>query len=245
MDETPAIPVAAALPSSAHEASARTGEAGAGKTPPFPASRFVVYGALVACGLALDLATKAIVFGQLGYPHRSSDWSWGTPLLWGRFDIRLTTSFNQGALFGMGQGFTPVFALLSVAAVGFVVWWLFKKGEARSLWLTIALGLVSAGALGNLHDRLWLHGCRTIEGVPLTGVRDFLDCRIPWVFLTAPEGGFAPRLVEQWPWPIFNLADSFLVCGAALLLVQSLFAPQTLERAVCQPVLAEPRVAGA
>lgn len=211
---------------------------------PFPRSRYVVYGALVAFGVAVDLATKAVVFAQLGYPHRTSDWNWGMPLLWGRFDIQLTTSFNQGALFGMGQGFTPLFALLSVAAVGFVVWWLFNKGEARSLWLTIALGLVTAGAIGNLYDRLWLHGCRTIEGLPLTGVRDFLDCRIPWVFLMTPEGRFGPTLVAQWPWPIFNLADSFLVCGAGLLLVQSLFAPGSVGGAVCRPVLAEPRAAG-
>ncbi len=129
----------------------------------YPSSRVVLFGAIVAFGLVVDLASKSVVFARLGYPHRSSDWTWGTPLLWGRFDIRLTTSFNQGALFGLGQGFTPVFALLSVVAVGFVLWWLFRKGEARSLLLTVALGLVSAGALGNLYDRLWMHGCRTLE----------------------------------------------------------------------------------
>jgi signal peptidase II len=211
----------------------------------YPSSRIVLFGAIVAFGLVVDLASKAAVFAQLGYPHRSSDWTWGTPLLWGRFDIRLTTSFNQGALFGLGQGFTPVFALLSVVAVGFVLWWLFKKGEARSLCLTVALGLVSAGALGNLYDRLWLHGCRTLEGMPLTGVRDFLDCKIPWIVFMSPEGRFAPTLVAQWSWPIFNLADSFLVCGAALLLAQSLFAPRPAEVAVPRGALSEPRAAGA
>ena len=66
----------------------------------------------------------------------------GPTLLWGRFEIRLTTLFNEGALFGIGQGFSWLFAALSILAVAGIVYWLFVRGEARSWWLTVTLGLI-------------------------------------------------------------------------------------------------------
>ena len=63
---------------------------------------------------------------------------------------------------------------------------------AGDLWVCIALGLILGGTLGNLYDR-----------VVFNGVRDFLH----WNYL--------------FDWPVFNLADSCLVCGACLLLLQA------------------------
>ena len=60
------------------------------------------------------------------------------------------------------------------------------------LWVCIALGLILGGTLGNFYDR-----------VVFNGVRDFLH----WNYL--------------FDWPVFNLADSCLVCGACLLLLQA------------------------
>jgi signal peptidase II len=186
----------------------------------FPRSRYCWFGAISAGALAWDLASKSWVFSSLGYENRTSDWSWATPLLWGRFEIRLTTHFNQGALFGIGQGLGWLFAVLSVVAAAAIVYWLFVRGEARSLWLTVALALVLAGALGNLYDRLHLHGCRKADGTPQRGVRDFIDCTIPWI---GTAGWFRLQLVREKEWPIFNFADTYLVAGALALVSYSLF----------------------
>lgn len=192
-----------------------------------PANRLIVWSIVAAVGLAWDLWTKSWMFSVLGYPGRSSDWNWQSAFLWGRFEIQFTTSFNQGALFGIGQGFSLLFAALSFAAVGFVVYWLFVRGEARSWWLTLSLAAITAGTLGNLFDRLYLHGCRDALGRPLTGVRDFIDCTIPWL-------GWGPdglQWIAAWSWPVFNFADTYLVGGAIALVVQSLFVHQPEENA--------------
>ena len=187
-----------------------------------PASRYVVFICLTLAGLVGDNLAKWYAFKTLGYPGGQSDWSWSTPFLWGRFSIGFLTNFNQGALFGIGQGMTWLFALLSLVAIGFVIYWLFIRGEAKSWWLTVTLGLIMAGALGNLFDRLYLHHCVDAVGNPIYGVRDFIDCTIPFLHW---EGGVSFTKVAEYRWPIFNLADVFLVTGAIMLTLFSLFAP--------------------
>jgi lipoprotein signal peptidase len=71
--------------------------------------------------------------------------------------------------------------------------------------------MILAGTLGNLFDRVVFHG-----------VRDFL-------------------YFYWFEWPVFNVADCLLVCGAGLLLLQAFFAPQekkTETNAVVTPELA-------
>jgi signal peptidase II len=201
-------------------------------------SRFITFLLLASGGLAWDLASKSWAFASLGYPGGQSAWNWGSPFLWGQFKIQLTTSFNQGALFGIGQGFTLGFAALSVAATVFILYWLFVRGEAKSWWLTLALSLITAGTLGNLFDRLYLHGCRDALGRPLFGVRDFLDCTIPWISW-GPQGLV---WVPAWSWPVFNFADTYLVCGAVSLLIQSLFLPQPAPQPIAAADTTRPQV---
>jgi signal peptidase II len=201
-----------------------------------PVSRYWCFGVLVLAGVASDLISKARVFAELGAPERSSGWLWRSNFLWGRFEFRLTTVFNQGALFGIGQGFSWLFAGLSVVAAGGIIYWLFVRGEARSLWLTVTLGLVLAGALGNLFDRLHLHGWTKPDGSPQYGVRDFLDCTIPGIGF---EGALRPKLVREYHWPVFNLADMYLVTGAIMLTLYSLVTPQRKD----QPAAAGPPAA--
>jgi signal peptidase II len=141
------------------------------------------------------------MFNYLGMPGFDSRTVW----LWdGVFGFQ--TSLNPGALNGIGQGLWPLFAVLSVgAAIGIFVW-LFPVGAAKDWLLTVALGFVTAGILGNLYDRLgfpglrWQPGFGHPPGTPVHAVRDFIHV-----------------MFGSWPWPTFNLADSSLVCGAALL----------------------------
>ena len=175
-----------------------------------PVWHYVVFLVMSTTLLVWDLYSKWHVFSTLGYEHRQSE-SWFVGL-WGKDVFRLMTSFNHGALWGMGQGYSSVFALLSVVAALAVVYWLFLARGAQSLWLTVALSFVMAGTLGNLYDRLGLHGLRDeVTGRIQYAVRDFLYFQI----------------IE---WPILNFADTFLVTGAIMLLIQSFQADAAAKR---------------
>jgi signal peptidase II len=115
-----------------------------------PKSRFVVFFFLAAAGCLADLLTKHWVFQWRGLPTRDNEW-W----VWEPY-FGIETALNTGALFGMGAGRGGLFALLSVVAVLAILSWLFLAGAARDRWLTIALGCVMGGILGNLYDRLGL-----------------------------------------------------------------------------------------
>ncbi|MFQ3592203.1 MAG: signal peptidase II [Gemmataceae bacterium] len=117
-------------------------------------------------------------------------------------DAPLVPHVNQGALFGLGREHAGlangVFAGISLFAATGICFWAVAAGGLRDRWLTAALGLILGGCLGNLYDRLVFNG-----------VRDFLH----WNYL--------------FDWPVFNVADCCLVIGAAMLLLQAFFAPQS------------------
>lgn len=175
-----------------------------GKSPlmtSYPRSRIAVYATVTIVALAIDLVSKSVVFERLGGFNRGTGW-----LIDGWLKFELHTSLNRGALWGMGQGMALWFALLSVMAFIGINYWLFARGTAASLWLTVALSLVSGGTLGNLYDRLGLHGVRFPgEDEAAQAVRDFLHFQF---------GNF--------DYPIFNFADCFLVAGAIMLMIQSM-----------------------
>jgi len=160
--------------------------------------RLGLFFSVAVVGCALDLATKYWAFRELGLPGGRTHW-----IVDGIFGFQ--TSLNAGALFGMGQGMVWLFAALSVlAACGIMGWLVFSKA-ARDRWLTFALGSVLAGILGNLYDRLGLWAdAQTAQRVPIHAVRD-------WILLQ----------YQGHVWPNFNLADSFLVVGAAMLFWQA------------------------
>ncbi len=86
-----------------------------------------------------------------------------------------------------------LFSVLSVVAAVGILYWLFWAGAARDPLLTTALGCVMAGVLGNLYDRLrWDRG-----------VVDFIG----------------PIDLGVMLWPIFNVADMAISCGAVLLAI--------------------------
>lgn len=119
---------------------------------------------------------------------------------------------NNGALFGLGQGYdvpaNSFFALVSVVAAVAIAAWSFRRTTAGDRWLCAALGLILAGTLGNLYDRM-------VFG----GVRDFL-------------------YFYWFEWPVFNVADCFLVCGAGLLLLQAFAAPAKEKAPTATPATA-------
>jgi signal peptidase II len=167
-----------------------------------PLNRYFIFFSLALLGCAADLLTKELIFRWRGLPGPQG-------IVWlVKGYVGIETALNRGALFGMGAGGSRYFAFLAIGAVIGVVVWLFLLRAARDRLLTVALGIISGGILGNLYDRLglWDHGplppAMQNQGYE-TAVRDWiLFC---WNF-------------KQFTWPNFNIADSLLVCGAGLLL---------------------------
>ena len=168
--------------------------------PTVPANRIPIYVAITILALRADLGSKEWTFQTLGLHGHSR------MLIDSWLKFELLTNLNYGALWGMGQGMAPVFAFLSIGAFVGVIYWLFFCGAASSLWTTVALALVSGGTLGNLYDRLGLHGVIPPDATtPALAVRDFLQFRF-----------------GNYDYPIFNIADSCLVAGAIMLMLQSM-----------------------
>jgi len=166
-----------------------------------PANRYLAFFSIASLGCLADLATKHWIFDKLGSPP-SGKISW---IIDGVFGFQ--TSLNEGALFGMGQGWITLFIALSCVALVALLVWLFGLGAARDWLLTVALGCVSAGVLGNLYDRLGLPGLKWRYASPLHAVGEPVHAVRDWILVR----------FGQWDWPNFNIADSLLVCGAILL----------------------------
>ncbi len=102
---------------------------------------------------------------------------------------------NTGAAFGSFRNNNGFFIVLSCLAL-VVVTFLLTRKEPRDPWRRCALGLLLAGVLGNLTDRL-LHGA----------VIDFL-----LFYLHLPYAN---------PWPAFNVADSCICIAVVCFMVYS------------------------
>jgi signal peptidase II len=105
---------------------------------------------------------------------------------------------NAGAAFSFATGMTWVFSLVMIVVIGVIIW---ITPRLRSIGWALGLGLVLAGATGNLLDRIFRS-----PGVLRGHVVDFIS-------LFGPDGGgFA----------IFNVADSGITVGAVVIVLMVL-----------------------
>jgi signal peptidase II len=144
-----------------------------------------VLAGVIATALLLDQASKQLVRTFLSPPGTS------VPVIGGL--LRFTHVRNTGAAFGMLPGHSVVFMSVSVLVVAAIAVYFVRIRPRRAL-LVVALGLVCAGAVGNLIDR-------AVSG----RVTDFIQ--VPFDF------------------PVFNLADSSIFVGVAVLVWWVLFGP--------------------
>ena len=108
--------------------------------------------------------------------------------------IPLNLAFNRGAAFGLSIGSDPRWFFIPVTLVASALLiYLLAKTEDSDRFRVFALSLVLAGALGNLIDRV-----RWNEGVV-----DFIG----------------PINLGFMDWPIFNVADMAISCGAVALAI--------------------------
>lgn len=147
----------------------------------------IFVGCVLLC-LSADLWSKSWVFRHYG-PVQFS----GHDIIPGVLGIWYKE--NAGGVFGIGQGKRLLFVLLTFVALGALAW-LWITTDRKELHMNLGIALVTAGALGNLYDRMKY-------GV----VRDFIDFHIG----------------DIYHWYTFNVADSCICVGVGLLALDILF----------------------
>ena len=170
--------------------------------------RYALFFLPAIIGLAADLITKSYMFANYFSVERAEQYFPQVRYWWVDGIFGIQTSTNPGALFGIGKGYSWLFAIFSIVAVIGIFLWLFRFGGIKDRWLTFAMGLVTGGIFGNLYDRV---GLGFTPGFPegiRTNVRDWVLFRLEGVPMFDP-------------WPNFNIADSVLVAGAIMLFVHA------------------------
>ena len=103
--------------------------------------------------------------------------------------------YNRGMSFGLFNGGGGLNALLfSLVAAAIVTVLIYWLSRVESPLLAVAIGLIIGGAIGNVIDR-----------IRFGAVVDFLDFH-----------------VGLWHWPAFNIADSAICVGVAVMLLDGL-----------------------
>jgi signal peptidase II len=139
----------------------------------------------------LTIATLVLLLDQLSKWWALNNLQLGTPEVVLPF-LNWLLLFNPGAAFSFlaqGTGWQRwFFTIIGLAASAYIIW-LLRKSQGEKL-LCLALSLILGGALGNVIDRI-MYGA----------VVDFIDLHY-----------------ANWHWPAFNLADSAICLGAALII---------------------------
>lgn len=167
----------------------------------FKQKRLFLLGVAIAILVAFfDILTKRIIFSII----ENHDVKYNNMI----FYIHVTDFFNlvrvwnKGVSFGMFNNFEYskiLFSVIVSVIVLVLLLWLYRNKE---IYLSIAIGLIIGGALGNLCDR-----------IKYGAVADFLDFHI-----------------DKYHWPAFNLADSCVFIGVAMLILEDLFFKKRLKK---------------
>jgi signal peptidase II len=128
-----------------------------------------------------DQTTKALVTSGIGLNERIR--------IVGDF-VQLWHVTNSGAAFSLFQGGTLLFLVVTVLAVGMIVYF-HRTFRGRNPWLQVLLGVILGGTAGNLVDRIRFGYVTDFVSVGVGDVR----------------------------WPTFNVADSSIVVGIGLLVL--------------------------
>lgn len=153
---------------------------------------FAVLVVLAAVIYAADLITKTVVLRTL---------EGQAPLVVIQDVLQFRVIFNSGAAFSIGTGMTFIFTFIAAGVVVAIVRTARKLGSRA--W-AVTLGLLLGGALGNLTDRLLRYPSGFGRSTQLQGhVVDFIEV-LPGHF----------PVIDYFP--VFNIADSAIVCGGIL-----------------------------
>ncbi|MBP2240057.1 signal peptidase II [Cytobacillus eiseniae] len=115
--------------------------------------------------------------------------------------LYITSHRNRGAAWGILQGQMWFFYIITVIVIIGIVYYIQKAAKGKML-LGISLGLMLGGAIGNFIDR-----------VLRKEVVDFVN-----------------TYIFSYDFPVFNIADSALVVGVAMLMIQMLLEERALKK---------------
>ena len=135
-------------------------------------------------GVIIDIVTKWIVFSKLEEFGKITL----IPVI-----LNILRSKNEGVVFGLFPGKTNAFIIFSAIAI-IVILCIYVWSDKTHTMSNLALGLVLAGAIGNLWHRIW-YGY----------VRDFIDLHVG----------------DKYHWPTFNIADSLICVGVSIMVFTS------------------------
>jgi signal peptidase II len=143
-----------------------------------------IYYLIAAVIVGLDQWIKSLVVKNMALGE-------SIPIIYGFFHI--SSVRNRGAAFGILQNQHWLFAVMTIAVVGGVVYYLYRI--KHRLFLSLALSFLLGGAIGNFIDRI------------MAGqVVDYLDFTF-----------------GSYHFPVFNLADSFIVVAVIMIMIDALF----------------------
>jgi signal peptidase II len=161
--------------------------------------RWLLFAALAVGVVIADQLSKAWVRGSLVHGDRA------VPVIGDL--VRLIFSQNRGGIFGLFGDSATLLGLASLGVIGLIVIYMAREG-LRSHWLlTVALGLLLGGAIGNLIDRL-----------TFAYVIDWVDMGI-----------------GAWRWYTFNVADAAISTSLVLFLVIGVFGERIAARPQDRP----------
>lgn len=145
--------------------------------------RWALFFGIAAAVVVLDQLTKAWLTGLLAPGERRE--------VIGDL-VRIVNGRNDGAIFGLFGDQAVLFGIVSIGVMGLIIW--FHRSSGRNTLLSIALGLLLGGAIGNMIDRL-----------RLGYVVDWVDIGI-----------------GDWRFYTFNVADSAVTLAVLLLLLSAI-----------------------
>ena len=159
--------------------------------------RLALFAGLAAAVVIADQVSKAWVDRSFALSRASdvvaASLAPPTPVL-GDF-VRIAKGYNNGAIFSLFGSSASFFAIASLVAIAVILWYEVTRGGRASILLTLTLGLLMGGAIGNEIDRL-----------RLGYVIDFVDMGI-----------------GTWRWYTFNVADASISVSIVLLLLIGIF----------------------
>lgn len=173
---------------------------------PVQRRRWLTFGSIATTVVVADQLTKLWVDANFSEAsvHALPGAIQPTPIIDGL--VRIAKSYNTGGIFGLFGNSAVVLALASTIVIALIVVYQAREG-VRGPWpLTVALGLLLGGAIGNFVDR-----------IRLGAVVDFVDLGI---------GDFR--------WYTFNVADSAISVALLVLIVLSVFGDRLSQR-LAQP----------
>jgi len=146
--------------------------------------RWILFATLAVGTVVADQVTKGLVVSALAVGERIE--------VLGEL-LRIVHGRNSGMLFGLLPQSATAFAIVSLGVIALIVWYHSRVG--RSLFTSMALGLLLGGAIGNLIDRL-RYGA----------VVDFVDMGI-----------------GSWRFYTYNIADAAISTSIVILVALALF----------------------